>query len=77
MNTIRLILFGSLIERLGFQEMHLDIRDLDALQAWLLERDPSLQRLPLLYAVNQTVARENTALQAGDEVAVMPPFAGG
>ncbi len=37
----------------------------------------SLRSLPILYAVNEDIAKENRVLQDDDVVALLPPVAGG
>ena len=38
---------------------------------------PFLKNMNYLIAVNQEVIKDNIALRDGDEIALMPPFAGG
>jgi molybdopterin synthase sulfur carrier subunit len=80
---VRILYFASLCERLGCRE---EIRELPAgiatwgaLRAWLaadgrraLDDTPGLRG-----AVNQRLARGDTPLAEGDEVAFFPPVSGG
>jgi molybdopterin converting factor subunit 1 len=47
------------------------------LQAALERRAPALKRIPLRFAVNREFATAQTVLNAGDEIALIPPVAGG
>ena len=55
--------------------------DVGRLREHLAGRDPSLAPIlsgrPLLVAVNRQYAAGDTRLQEGDEVALLPPVAGG
>ena len=74
---IHLRAFARYRERLGFQELDLELPVPATLAALLLE--PRLAGLPAdaLFAVNQAFAGPEAALQDGDEVALMPPVSGG
>ncbi len=78
---IRLLLFASYAEALGRSEMPLDLPDGSSVAAVLarLREDPAAGRLPPspLVAVNQRYAKADTVLGDGDEVALIPPVAGG
>jgi len=47
------------------------------LQQALLKKYPQLNHQLFRIAVNQKMAQEPTALTDGDEIAALPPFAGG
>ncbi len=75
------MLFASYAEALGAAEMTLDLPDGatagDALA--MVRARPGSERLPPqpMLAVNAHYARPETALSDGDEVALIPPVAGG
>ena len=74
--TVRL--FALLRERAGAREVTLELPDgarvSDALKAL---RDVAPPELPLVMAVNREYAREDRVLDAGDELALIPPVSGG
>lgn len=80
--TIRVLLFASYREMAGLPEMRLDlpegsrVRDLVIL---LRARGGGLASLPEdpPVAVNRSYVAPDTLLQEGDEVALLPPVAGG
>ena len=75
------LLFASYADALGVPQLSLPIRDgatvSDVLAALRLR--PGADRLPPspLVAVNQRYAAGGDPVRAGDEVAVIPPVAGG
>jgi len=76
-------LFAVLRERAGRDSVELELEQgatvADALAALgeLPELAQPLQRLPVQLAVNRDYACEETPLQAGDELALIPPLSGG
>ena len=74
---IHLRAFARYRERLGFQELDLELPAPPSLAALLAH--PRLAALPAdaLFAVNQAFAGPDAALADGDEVALMPPVSGG
>ena len=78
---VRVRFFASYAEAFGRQEMDLELQAgasvADCVAA--LRADPAAARLPPrpLVAVNQRYARPETPLAEGDEVALIPPVAGG
>jgi molybdopterin converting factor small subunit len=79
--TVRVLLFASYAETLGFDVVELTL-DAPATVRDVLERLRSAsggEHLPPkpLCAVNLTHVRSDAALSQGDEVAILPPLAGG
>lgn len=75
---IKVLLFGNLGEKAG--QKSLELEGVDTLQGCreaLEQQVPALRGQVYLTAVNQDLVRGDVPLQAGDEIAVMPPFAGG
>jgi molybdopterin converting factor small subunit len=79
--TVRVLLFASYAEILGFDAIDL-VLDSPATVGDALERLRSLpggEKLPLspLCALNLSQVRADSPLSGGDELAVLPPLAGG
>lgn len=82
---LTVLYFASLRERLGCSSEQLDLPagvvDVAALQQVLAARGGKWQALRstsnLRCAVNQRMARSDSRVQAGDEVAFFPPVTGG
>ncbi len=79
---VRLLFFASYRDLAGREQVELELRPgasaADALQA-ARDLGPGLARLPVrpVIAVNQEYAPLESCLHDGDEVAVLPPVAGG
>ena len=73
--TVRL--FAMLRERAGASEVVLDLPEGARVRDALAELSSLAAGLPLVMAVNREYAREDQALAAGDELALIPPVAGG
>lgn len=79
---VRLLAFAAVRDVLGAAELDLDLRGAKTAQElWpvLLDRFPSLavHRGSIRLAINGTYAFPEDAVRAGDEVALIPPVAGG
>jgi molybdopterin synthase catalytic subunit len=73
--TVRL--FAALRERAGTEELALEL-PADARVRDALDRVRDLTRgVPVVMAVNQEYATDDQSLQAGDELALIPPVSGG
>lgn len=75
--TIKVLFFGYLTERCGKTEVSVSAQDTNELKEKLEADFPPLKGLNYLMAVNQDQVQGNEILGQGDEVALMPPFAGG
>lgn len=75
--SVNVLFFGYLGERTGKNEMQCEVADLDELRGQLAEEFPVLGAHQYAVAVNGAVQRANVPLKEGDEVAFLPPFAGG
>ena len=73
--TVRL--FAQLRERAGAREVELDLPDGARVSDALRELEGLADGLPLVMAVNREYAREDARLDAGDELALIPPVSGG
>jgi molybdopterin converting factor subunit 1 len=80
--SVHLLLFAAYAELAGVDQLELQVEApasvADVLRAFRQRLDLA-DRLPPrpLVAVNQTHARSDTAVHQGDEVAILPPMAGG
>jgi molybdopterin synthase catalytic subunit len=79
---IRLLLFALYRDLTGVGELDIDVQDgssAAAALAKLRERDGRFARLPErpVVAVNREYAELDTRLADGDELALLPPVAGG
>ena len=79
--TVTVLLFASYAERLGLSSLGLDLPEGATVRTLLdsvgnLPGASCLPPLPLV-AVNRNYARVDTRLAEGDEVALIPPVAGG
>jgi sulfur-carrier protein len=79
--TLRVLLFASYAEALGFDSVELTL-DSPATVGDVLERLrglPGAEKLPPrpLCALNLSQVSANAPLSSGDELAVLPPLAGG
>jgi molybdopterin synthase sulfur carrier subunit len=79
--TVRVLLFASYAETLGFDSVELSLKHPAAVADALnrLRALPGGERLPAkpLCAVNLTHVRPDALLSGGDELAILPPLAGG
>ena len=79
---IHLLLFGSLRESVGESRLEVDLPDgstVADLRTWLAGRSELVDKLGerLAASINMEVADLSDALEDGDEVAFLPPVAGG
>lgn len=79
--TVTVLLFASYADALGRSSLELALSPGDTVRELLcrLSSFPGARAIPPspLVAVNQTYARYEDPLAAGDEVAIIPPVAGG
>jgi molybdopterin converting factor subunit 1 len=79
--TVTVLLFASYADTLGKTQLELDLRSGATVSEVLghVRAMPGADHLPPepLVAVNERYARRDQVLTAGDEVAIIPPVAGG
>ena len=80
--NVRLLLFAQGREIVGQGELMLTLPEdasIDVLWGHIVEQHPALGSLgdSTAFAVNQSYAPRTTLLKHGDEVALIPPVAGG
>ncbi len=74
---IKVKTFGLLSEILGFKETEMSASETRELITTLESRAHRLKEIDYVIAVNHAVQLKHVKLKSGDEVALMPPFAGG
>ena len=75
---VTVLLFGMLSDKTRNPSIEAeDVADTDELMKQLEERFPSLIGMQFNLSVNQEMYKENVELYDGDEIALLPPFAGG
>jgi molybdopterin synthase sulfur carrier subunit len=78
MATVNLIYFGSVTDVTGIQSEEIESpATLNELSELLISRFPGLSALNYRFSVNRKLTSENPQLADGDEIALLPPFAGG
>ena len=79
--TITLLLFASYADALGASSFDMELPRESTVEELLatIRSHPGAERLPRkpLVAVNQAYARLDSVVRDGDEVALIPPVAGG
>ena len=79
--TVQVLLFASYAEALGQERLELSLPEPATIADVLsqLRSLPGGDRLPSkpLCALNLSQAQPDTAVRAGDELAILPPLAGG
>jgi MoaE-MoaD fusion protein len=74
---VRIRLFAGLRERAGTDEVQLELPDGARVRDALEQVRDLTAGVPVVMAVNREYAREDEALSAGDELALIPPVSGG
>jgi molybdopterin synthase catalytic subunit len=74
---VRIRLFATLRERAGADEVELDLPEQARVRDALDLLRSVTSDVPVVMAINQEYATEDDVLQAGDELALIPPVSGG
>ena len=74
---MEVLLFGMIAEKAGVDRLMLEASSLAELRQRLAERIPGLAGLSHAIAVDRTIVQEDRPLVGSEEIAVLPPFAGG
>lgn len=74
---MEVMLFGLIAEKAGTTKLQLEAPTIDALRRSLAERIPGFANLSHAIAVDRRIVTGDRVLTGGEEVAVLPPFAGG
>ena len=71
--------FGMIAEATNIQQekIDIDVQTINDLKLKLVEKYPTITKLNYQFAVNQNIVENDFQLSNGDEIALLPPFAGG
>ena len=75
--AVKIQLYGQLKQITGASEIMTDAADTDGLIKEVAARFPLLENLTCLIAVDRNIVQTNTAIKAGQELALLPPYSGG
>lgn len=76
--TINVKLFGIFADAVGQPTLQIGpVTDVDSLRQLLVARDVRFIQIPYAIAVNHKIVHDNIDLNLSDEIAILPPFAGG
>jgi len=75
---MKVLFFGRLKEIVGTSELTIDSgTDIESLRKVLIEKFPKLKDEVFAIAVNYEIINGNIPLDRNDEIALLPPIAGG
>lgn len=75
---ITIVVFGKIYDIVQNDIMILkNISSIYELNEYLYSQYPALKNIKFQISVNKLIVKEDQNLQDGDEVALLPPFAGG
>jgi molybdopterin synthase sulfur carrier subunit len=75
---VKVLFFGVLADVSGTSLKHyLDVRSISDLKFRILDEFPEIIHYNYRISVNNVITDNDLLLKSGDEVALMPPFAGG
>jgi molybdopterin converting factor subunit 1 len=81
LKVARLLFFGRLRDSVGTGDRTAalpdDVRDTDAVRAWLGTEHPALLDSSVRIAVNAEIRAGSAPVADGDEIAFLPPMSGG
>ena len=76
--SIKVLLFGAIKDKVGKPELELsDFSSTEKVRAHLETEFPFIRSTRYILALNQVRVEDDRPLSDGDEIALMPPFAGG
>jgi molybdopterin synthase sulfur carrier subunit len=75
--TMKILLFGMIAEKAGASKLELNAGSTAALRAALEQRIPGLDRMSYALAVDRRITQADVPLHGHEEIALLPPFAGG
>ena len=77
--TLTIKYFGMTAEASGKTEetIHSNYLSILELQKGIIKKYPKLEKMSFKIAVNQTIVNDDYLLSENEEIALLPPFAGG
>lgn len=74
---MRILLFGMIAERAGTERLDVEAATLGELKHTLAQRIEGLDKLRYAIAVDRRIVKDDMPLTGKEEIALLPPFAGG
>jgi molybdopterin converting factor small subunit len=74
---MRVLLYGMVAEKAGSEAMEVNAPSLAALREALHARINGLAAMSYAIAVDRRIVQDDMPLNGSEEIAVLPPFAGG
>ncbi|MBL7962747.1 MAG: MoaD/ThiS family protein [Flavobacteriales bacterium] len=74
---MEVLLFGMIAEMAGADRVKVDASSVHQLRRALADRIPDLDKFSMAIAVDRRIVHEDMPLTGSEEIAVLPPFAGG
>jgi len=75
---MKILFFGRLKDITGVEEIEINGHEnLESLKKFLIEKFPGLRREVFTIAINFEIAGDDIKLKQDDEIALLPPIAGG
>jgi len=75
---MKLLLFGMLATEINKTCIEIEpVKDVGMLRRWMRDKFPAIASNCYMIAVNRCKADDATLLRETDEIALLPPFAGG
>jgi len=74
---MKVLLFGAIAEKAGGDRIEIQADSVGSLHTILRSRIPELEKMRYAIAIDRKVVQEDQALAGTEEIAVLPPFAGG
>lgn len=74
---MQVLLFGMIAEKAGANEVQVEADSVAVLRDALIVRIPGLASMRYAIAVDRRVVQDDMPLAGNEEIAVLPPFAGG
>lgn len=74
---MRVLLYGIIAEKVGAASIEIQAASLAELRRCLAEHVPGIEHLSHAIAVDRQLVRADMPLTGKEEIAVLPPFAGG